>query len=226
MEDNLTDQQRAEFVRTWVRENGWALLAGLAIGLAGLFGWQQWTSYSTHHAEEASALYDELVAAIRVDRTTRAEELTAQLASDFARSPYLDQARLAMARLKLEKAQPLDAAKYLEQVMKESSSPEMANIARLRLGRVLIQEEKYDDALKVLESPKDSAFEPGFREARGDAYYAMGRMDDARREYEAALKGHDPASGDSAFLQAKLDEVAGVAPPAPGAPAAEPAAAN
>lgn len=225
MEDNLTDQQRAEYIRTWLRENGWYLLAGLALGLAGLFGWRQWASYSTAHAEQASALYDELVAAIRVERTSRAEELTAQLASDFARSPYLDQARLAMARMKLERAQPLEATKYLEQVMNESRSEEVANIARMRLGRVLIQEEKYEDALKVLSAPGDSAFEPGFREVRGDAYYAMGKMEEARTEYEAALKGRDPATGDVAFLQAKLDEVAGVAPP-PRSDAADAAAAT
>jgi len=156
VEDNLTDQQRAEYIRTWLRENGWYLLAGLALGLAGLFGWRQWDSYSMGEAEHASALYDELQSAIRVDRTTRAEELTAQLAADYSRSPYLDQARLAMARMKLERAQPLEAMKYLEQVMKESRSAEIANIARLRLGRVMIQEEKYDDALNVLTPPGDS----------------------------------------------------------------------
>jgi predicted negative regulator of RcsB-dependent stress response len=221
VEDNLTDQQRAEQMRTWLRENGWYLLAGLALGLAGLFGWRQWDGYSTGQAEKASSLYDELAAAIRVDRTTRAEELTAQLAADHARSPYLDQARLAMARMKLQRALPLEATKYLEQVMKESGSAEVANIARLRLGRVLTQEEKYEDALKVLAPPGDSAFEPGFHEARGDAYYAMGKMDEARSEYAAALKGRDPATGDQAFLQAKLDEVAGSAP-SPRADAANP----
>jgi predicted negative regulator of RcsB-dependent stress response len=195
VEDNLTDQQRAEQIRIWFRENGWYLLAGLALGLAGLFGWRQWDSYSTGQAEKASALYDELV-------------------SDHSRSPYLDQARLAMARMKLERALPLEATKYLEQVMKESRSPEVANIARLRLGRVLIQEEKYEDALRVLSPPGDSAFEPGFHEVRGDAYYAMGKMDQARAEYELALKGRDPATGDQAFLQAKFDEVSGSAPPA------------
>ena len=214
MDDNLTDQQRAEQVRGWLQENGWYLLAGIVLGLAALFGWRQWGTYTQHDAEEASAQYAELMGAIRIGRMTRAEELTTQLADEHPRSPYVDQARLAMPRLKVEQAKPEEAAKYLEQVMKDSRSEEFARIARLRLGRLLVQEDKFDEALKVLAVPQDSAFASGFQEARGDAYYAMGKMAEARTEYEAALKGRDPTTGDEAFLQAKLDEVAGLAPPA------------
>lgn len=224
MDDNLTDQQRADQVRGWLRENGWYLLAGLALGLAGLFGWRQWTNYSAADAEAASAQYEELLAAIRVDRTTRAEELVEAIERDHGRTPYLDQARLAMARVKMDRAQPEEAAKYLERVMKDAQSAEVALIARLRLGRVLIQQEKYDEALKVLDVPKDSAFAGRFHEVRGDAYYGMGKLDDARAEYAAALAAADATAGDQAFLQAKLDEVTGPAPASADAPAAAPVA--
>lgn len=220
MDENLTDQQRAEQVRGWLREYGGWLLLGLVGGVGAVFGYLQWSSYNSGESERASALYDELVTAIRVDRTTRAEELTAELASDFASSPYLAQARLAMARVKMERSQPAEAVKYLEEVVRAPGSPEIANIAKLRLARVLIQEEKYDEALKTLEIPGDSAFAPRFHEARGDAYYAQGKLDDARKEYEAAVKGSDATSGDQAFLQAKLAEVSGGALPVDSAAAA------
>jgi predicted negative regulator of RcsB-dependent stress response len=221
VDDNLTDQQRAEQVRVWLRDNGWYLLAGLALGLAALFGWRQWTSYAAANAEAASAQYEELLAAIRVDRTSRAEELLRELERDHGATPYLDQARLAMARVKMDRAQPDEAARYLEQVVKDASSEEIARIASLRLGRVLVQQEKFEEALEVLEVPKDSAFAARFHEARGDAYYAMGKPEEARAEYAAAIAGADATAGDQAFLQAKLDEVSGPAAPAAAAPAAE-----
>jgi predicted negative regulator of RcsB-dependent stress response len=222
VDDNLTDQQRAEQIRIWLGENGWYLLAGLALGLAGLFGWRQWNSYSSTHAEQASALYEEMLTAIRVGRGTRADEIAARLAQDFASTPYLDQARLAMAKMKLDESRPEDATKYLQQVVEHSDTPEVVNIARMRLARVLAQEEKYEDALKVLSDPGDSAFGPRFHEVRGDIYYAMGRPDEARAEYEAALRGDPTAVGDPAFLQAKLAELAGsAAPAAAAAPAGE-----
>ncbi len=223
MDDNLTDQQRAEQIRVWLRENGWYLLAGLVLGIGALFGWRQWNANAATEAEQASALYEELLVAIRVDRSTRAEELTAQIAADFGATPYIDQARFAMARMQMDRSQPEAAARYLEQVVKESGSAEVANIARLRLGRVRIQQEKYDDALQVLIPPADSAFAARFHEIRGDAYYAMNKPGEARVEYEAALKGSDPATGDQAYLQAKSAEVSGAAAPVDSAAAAAPA---
>jgi predicted negative regulator of RcsB-dependent stress response len=216
VEDHLTDQQRAEQIRIWLRENGWYLLAGLVLGVTGLFGWRQWTSYSAAHAEEASALYEDMLAAVRAGRPTRAEEIAEQLAKDYSSTPYLDQARFAMAKVKFEGSRPEEAAEYLRQVVEDSGSPEIVNIARLRLARVLAQEEKYDEALNVLTDPGDSAFGPRFHEVRGDIYYAMGRMDEARAEYEAALEGDPSAVGDPAFLQAKLAQLSGSGPPAAG----------
>jgi predicted negative regulator of RcsB-dependent stress response len=217
VDDNLTDEQRAEQVRGWLRDNGWFLLAGLVLGLGALFGWRQWDSFQTNKGEAASALYDELMAAVRVDRSTRAAELTEQIVRDYPRTPYADQARLAMAKVKLDAAAPDDAVTYLEQVMRDAASEEMATVARLRLARVMIQQERADEALKLLEVPEDSAFAARFHEARGDAYYAKGQREEAATAYRAALDATAPELGEQAFLQAKLDEVGGAAPAA-GAP--------
>jgi predicted negative regulator of RcsB-dependent stress response len=89
---------------------------------------------------------------------------------------------------------------------------------------VLAQQEKYDDALKMLAVPKDSAFEPHFHDVRGDVYYALGRTDEARAEYEAALQGDQSGLGDQAFLRAKLAELSGGPVPEATAEAAAPAA--
>ncbi len=223
MDDNLTDEQRAQQVRGWLSENGWYLLAGLALGLAALFGWNQWKTSGDIRGEKASALYDELLVAVRVERTARAEELAVELGKDFAGSPYTDQARLAMARLKMDGSQPAEAARYLELVVRESSRADIVNIARLRLARVLIHQEKFDEALKVLTPPKDSAFRGRYHEVRGDTYYAMGRADEAAVEYAAALQDAADGGIDPAFIQAKLTDV-GRADPAPAAAPPAPAA--
>lgn len=212
MDENLTDQQQAEKLRIWLRENGWYLLGGLALGVAGLFGMRQWEAYTTTKGENAASLYAELNAAVRAERTGRAEEIAQQLVSEYGSTPYLDQARLALAKMKLQRSQPDEAAAYLRQVIQDSGSPEIAHIARLRLARVLASAERYDEALGVLEVPKESAFAQRYHEVRGDVYYLMGRFADARTEYEAALKGEQFGGVDVAFVQAKLDDLGGAAP--------------
>lgn len=224
MNDNLTDQQRAEQVWGWLRENGWYLLGGIVLGLGGLFVWRQWGASQLDSAEQASALYAELLTSIRVERATRAEEIAAKLAADFSSTPYADQARLAMARVKMDRNQPDDAAKYLREAMDGAGGEEIRHIARLRLARVLAQQEKYDEALQVLVVPDGSSFAPRYHEVRGDVLVSMGRADEARTEYEAALTGADSAVIDQLYVQAKLDGLAGGAAQAAEDRVAEPPA--
>jgi predicted negative regulator of RcsB-dependent stress response len=217
VDDFLTDQQRAEQVRTWLRENGPYMLLGVLLGLGGLFAWRQYSAYSDTQAEKASALYQELLDAATAGRPTRVEEIAAQLTRDYSRTPYLDQARLVLARVAMDKSAPEEAAKYLQQVAEHAASPEIRNIARLRWGRVLLQAEKYDEALKVLDVPKDSIFAAKFHEVRGDIRAAQGKADAARVEYDEALKSTEPGVIDRPLVQAKRDDL-GAAP----APAAAP----
>jgi predicted negative regulator of RcsB-dependent stress response len=216
VDENLTDAQRAIQVREWLRENGWYLLGGLVLGLGGLFGMRLWNSYNTGEAEAASALYSEMMTAVTADRGVRAEEIAGQLSSEYGATPYADLAGLAMAKMKLDRNLPDEAAEHLRKVVDGTDSDEMAHIARLRLARVLTSQEKYDDALNLLKVPNDSAFAQRYHEVRGDVYYAMGKLDEARTEYEAAMKGEQVGAIDLAFVQAKLDEVSSTDAATPG----------
>ncbi len=225
MDEFLTDQQQAEQVKGWIRENGAFLVVGVVLGLGGLFGWNQWNQYQERKAEEASVVYETFLQAVRTKRLDRAEEGMTTLATGFGASPYADQGRLAMARLYLEQSKPDKAAEYLQQVAATAVSPEFRLIARLRLARVQVLQEKYDLALKTLADPGSKAFAPAFHDVRGDVYYAMGKRAEARSEYEQALNGDVAATVlDKTYVQAKLDDLGGATAALPGA-AAGPAAA-
>ena len=64
MDEYLTDQQQAEKLQRWWKENGVFVIAGLVIGVGGLFGWRQWQDYKLEQAENASAVYEQLILAI------------------------------------------------------------------------------------------------------------------------------------------------------------------
>jgi predicted negative regulator of RcsB-dependent stress response len=237
VDELLTDQQQAEAVKSWLRQNGAFLVAGVVLGLGGLFGVNQWNRYQDRKAEEASAFYETFVQSVRANQVEQAEAGMATLASDYGSTPYADQGRLAMARIYLDQGKPDKAAEYLQEVAKTATSEEFRNIARLRLARVLIFQEKYDEALKTLADPGSKAFAPAFHDVRGDAFYAMGKQAEARSEYEQALNGDAAAAViDRTYVQAKLDDLGGstaalspasqspaTAPPLAEAPAATPA---
>jgi len=221
VDELLTDQQQAENVKGWLRQNGLFLAAGVVLGLGGLFGWNQWNRYQETRAVEASAFYETFMQSVRARQVDQAEAGMAALAAEFGSSPYADQGRLAMARLHLDQGRADKAADYLRQVADTATTPEMRSIARLRLARVLVFQEKYEDALKALAEPGSRAFGPAFHDIRGDVYSAMGKTAEARSEYEQALN-NDVAADliDRNYVQAKLDDLGGASTaPQPASPA-------
>ena len=224
MDDFLTEQQQAEQVRGWLRQNGMFLVAGVVLGLGALFGMNQWNRYQERQAEAASDSYESFLQSVRGNQFEQAEAGMATLAADYGSSPYADQARLAMARLYLERGQADKAAESLQKVVDSATSEEFSSIARLRLARVLVEQKKYDEALNALKETASRAFTPAFHDVRGDVYYAMGKQAEARSEYEQALNGESATMlVDRTYTQAKLDDLGGAsaalapdtAPPAP-----------
>lgn len=211
MDEHLTDEQQAEVVKKWLRENGGYLLGGLAVGLGALLGLNQWDSYTQGNAEQASALYDNVVGAILAERPSSADQYIMTLEQDHGNSPYLDQARLMIAKSHLDRNEFEVAASYLAQVVAESKAEEIVHIARLRLARVRLHQQQYDESLRILDAADDeSAFTPRYHEIRGDVYLAMNRREEARSEYALALGDIDQnVAVDRVYLQAKLDALSG-----------------
>jgi predicted negative regulator of RcsB-dependent stress response len=216
VDEHLTDEQQAEVVKKWLRENGGYIIGGLALGLGGLFGLNQWESFKQGSAEQASALYDNVVGAIMAERPSSADQYIMTLEEKHANSPYLDQARLMMAKSHLDRSEFEVAASYLAQVVADSESEEIVHIARLRLARVRLHQQQYDAALEILNAADgESAFTARYHEVRGDVYLAMNRSEEARSEYALALGDVGPnVAVDRVYLQSKLDALGGEAPSA------------
>ena len=63
MED-LSDIERAEQVRTFVRENLWFALLALALGVAAVTGFRYWQAKRTGGAEQAESEYSAVITAL------------------------------------------------------------------------------------------------------------------------------------------------------------------
>lgn len=207
MDEHLTDEQQAEVVKKWLRDNGSYILIGLALGLGGLFGLNQWAAYQGADAEQASALYENVVGALLADRSASANQYVMSLEENHADSPYLNQARLMLAKSHLDSNEFEVAASYLAQIIAGSGSEEMVHIARLRLARIRLHQQQFDESLEILNtSDSDSAFSPRYHEIRGDVYIAMNRPNEARNEYQSALSDAEQnIAVDRVYLQVKLD---------------------
>ena len=106
-----------------------------------------------------------------------------------------------------------EAETLLRDVSDKSQDKELADIALLRRARLMIQQGRNDDAVKLLEPLTEGGFGAQAREIRGDALFAKGDSEGARAEYAAALASSD-AQLDRQMVELKLQDVGGVAPAA------------
>jgi predicted negative regulator of RcsB-dependent stress response len=206
VDEYLSEKEQIEKIRVWLRENGLFLIAGVGLGLLGLFGMNRYEAYVASRGESAAALWLAAQEAIEESRIDDAEAALAELKAKHAGNGYTDNTALLLASAILD-AEPAAAAAELRYVMENSEDPNTALIARERLARVLAFDERYDEALAMLDVKEPGAFEARFNEIAGDTHYARGAFDEARRSYIAAMAAPGSDLVDRQFLQVKLLEV-------------------
>ena len=205
MDEFISEKEQLEIFRQWWRENGWYLVGGIALGVLGLLGWNRYNAYVDTRAEGAAAIYIELSDAVGDDAAGSARNLLNELREDFPGSPYTDHGGLMVALMRLDDGQVRAAIDDLQFVMDHTSDRQLALIARLRLARVLAQDEAYAEALAVLDVAPGS-FAARYNEVRGDIHAALGDTERARAAYNAALNIQETGYVDRNLVQMKLDD--------------------
>ncbi|HEX7081409.1 MAG TPA: tetratricopeptide repeat protein [Gammaproteobacteria bacterium] len=203
MDEFLSEKEQIEQIREWWRENGWFIVAGVALGVVAIVGINQYRAYKADRAEEAAALYLDLQQELEENDREAADALLTELREEYPSSPYTDQAGLLVASAYVAR-EPGRAAEELRRVMESTDDRELSLIARLRLARVLMYQESHEEALELLNVTDVGAFAAQYAEARGDAHYALGDADAARTAYAEALTAPGAEWLNRNFVEMKL----------------------
>ena len=205
-----TEEEQLAEIKDWWQRNGKPLLTGGLFALVAVFGWQTWQKYQSNQAQNASALYQQLMevslGAGPTD-TGKVSELAGKLEKDFAGSHYAQYASLLLAKVAVDGKRFDDAAAELRKVLAKPADASLGELARERLARVLVAQDKTEDALALLSGEAVPAFVAAREELRGDLLAKLGRKAEARSAYEKARAAMPQEAGLGA-LQIKLDDLA------------------
>ncbi len=203
MDDLLSEKEQIDKMRAWWSDYGWYVIGGVVLGAAILFGINYYQTQKVNAEIAASALYDELTEQVTGGDLEAAEATVAELDSEYGNSAYAAQSKLAMARLYMDKNRDQDAAEVLNELLAMNGFEHLQHVARVRLAKVLLYQGKPEEVLSLLEGRESPAFAARYAEERGDAYVALGRYDEARESYQAAL-GEAQPTVDQGLIQLKL----------------------
>lgn len=206
---DLEEQEKVEAIKAWWNDWGNTVILAVALFVATVAGAQGWRWYQRSQAEQAAALYMEVERALasRDDKKVRAA--AAQVVEKFGRTAYAPRAALLAARSAYEAGDVAAAKAQLGWTTDNAKEDELRDLARLRLAGILLDEKKYDEALKALESARSAAYGPLFSDLKGDVLAAQGKKVEARSAYQAALEKLDARSQYRGYIQLKLDVLGG-----------------
>jgi predicted negative regulator of RcsB-dependent stress response len=203
---DLDPREQWERVLVWLREQGPWMLGTILVVFAGFWGWRYWQSRNDTRDMAAGTRYEQVLTELGQGHLAQGRTLADQLIHDYPGTAYADQAELLAARIDVQDNRLPDAATRLSRVMDSSHDAELKLLARLRLARVQLAQDKPDTAIATLAAVDPGAFAGRYAEVRGDALLAKGDRAGALKAYLAARNGGDSVDGQ--LLQLKIDDLA------------------
>ncbi len=206
--NDQSEKEQLEEMRAWWSENGRFVITGVVLGVAIIVGWNQWQSSIETAQIEASNLFEEVMVAVGGGDSEVAEFAAENLFVNYDQTVYPDQARLALARLYMDKGRDQDAVDILSELIVAGHESEIQLVGRLRLAKVKLYQNKPDEVVDLLKDRSESAFAARYNEVLGDAYTAQGNFAEAQTAYLAALT-ENPAlqTIDNTLVQLKLNDL-------------------
>jgi predicted negative regulator of RcsB-dependent stress response len=211
VDENLSELERLEMVKTWWRENYQAIVAGALLAVVIVGGWRYWQYRTQSRSQAASTLFGQLNESITKKDGVTAQKFGDQLMNDYSDTPYAAQAALALAADAANNGKAADGVQKLEWVMQHSKDEGLKLLARLRAARLKLSIGDAQAAIAELSGVDADGFEPLYDELRGDAYVKLGKTEDARGAYKKALAAWTDALGDHSLLDMKLNSLPGKA---------------
>ena len=206
MDIHQTEEQQVEAIKSFWSANGNAIIAGLAIGFAGFIGLNYYNDHKLQQELNTSEAYQAMLESTSED-SEAFETAGKAFIAENSDSSYTMLTAIALAKAATEKQDWAQAESYLSTAIEKSVDDGIKAIASVRLARVQLQLEKYDQALATLASKLPASFDASVEEIKGDIYFKQGKNELARNAYQAAIDGAAEGGANPA-LQMKLDDLA------------------
>lgn len=198
------DFEQGERIKEWLRHNGVAIVVGIVIGLALIFGYRQWNKHKAAEQVAAANQYQLIVQAFANDKAKEAGTLTDSLMKNHADSSYAVFAATLRARHQLDAGDSDKGIQSLAWAAKNAQTGPLKVLSQVRLARAQLNNGKADGALDTLKTIPADAYNGLVAELRGDAQVKLGHDDAAIKAYQSAMAAFDEGSPQQRIVKMKI----------------------
>lgn len=202
---DLQEQEQLDALKAWWKDNRKWLTITLVVVLAGYAAFTVWKSYQGKQSAEAATLYAEVLKQVASNDPKRINDAVAVLVTKYSSTAYAPRAQLLAVQANVQAKDMTLAKSQLEWVIAKAVESGLQDTARLKLSSILLDEKKYDEAMKLLDATHSDAFVGLYSDLKGDVLAAQGKTEDARAAYKMAFDKIDSKSAYRNLIQLKLD---------------------
>lgn len=202
---NHEDQDSIDGIKTWWDKFGTAITVVLTTLLVTIGGTQAWKYYQQQQAQQAADLYVLLQQVQLSNDPARINDAAHLLTEGFPSSGYAPRAAFVAAEADVQAGNNKRAIQNLQWIIDNAKETAMHDLARLRIAGILLDEEKYDEALRLMSTPHDATFAGLYLDRKGDILIASKKIAEARLSYQAAIDKLSKNNNYYNIVQMKLD---------------------
>lgn len=210
---DLEEQEKIDQLKAW-----WARFGGLVTGLltvilVAFIAYFAWGMYQNHRAEQALGYYDTINMSVKNARPdnndkVRIQEALTVLQKDYVGTAYPARASLLASKYFVEQKDLVAAQRAVQWIISESKESELVPVAQLQLAAILMDQNKLDEALAQVSTPKGD-FTALFLDRQADILLAKGQKQEAIQAWKAALKEKNLAPTFVRLVEMKLSVLGG-----------------
>jgi predicted negative regulator of RcsB-dependent stress response len=183
MSRHETDQDQLEMLKAWWAKNGTWLLSVILVVAVSFAGYRYWQSYTYAQAANASALFEVLQISQQNKQFGEVSREARKLMQEQPSSPYAGSAAMMLAQYHWEQGDKQQALDDLGWILTAKQTDEMKQIAKLRLARMFIDMQNFEQAQQQLLSIDTSVINAT---QKANVDYVTGQLAIAQKDYATA----------------------------------------
>ena len=165
---------------------------------------QAWSYYQIKQSLSASEFYQSIVV-LDEKNTKEIMQKSQNLIDNYSGTPYAGRAAILFAKASYQDGLKDKAKEKLEWASSHAKESATESIALIQLGQILLEEKKYEDALKKVNNVDNEGYLGLANDLKGDIYNQMNKKEEAKKAYQEALKRFGPKDPYARFTQEKLE---------------------